>query len=710
METRSLLLSITVATVLASASAATAQDAAPDTNEWTCSKCPFDKGYRSEVELGGGYVDDSAAKFGDYTGLDEDGGYVLAGAEGHATTDSGYVLSYSLSDLGLDSREASIEGGKPGRYEFGLFYDRIPHRIFDTTSTVFGGVGSRSLTLPAGWVTAGSTGGMAALDGSLRQVDVGLDRDRYGASGAFWWDQNLSFSLDYRRDERDGMRPQLAAIGSVSTELLRPVDDTTDRLDAKVRYQGSRWFAEAGYSVSIYETNAAYLSWQNPFNPMSPGAEEGQMSLAPDNDYHELSLATGWYGLPGNTTIGLTAATGKGSQDMRLLPYTVNPLIATDGLPASNLDGELSVTRFGLTVTSRPLDRLRLRGAVTYDERDNDSRQELYTSVVHTDAFLVADDRINPVYGYERTRMFGSADYEVYSGLTLGAGGEYRETDRTGTAREVKSEQLADGWGRVQYRPNQYLNLVVKGGAEEREPDRYDTNVADLYGQNPLLRKYHMAYRYRGYGELIVNAALGKLPLSLGASAFYADDSYTRSELGLISSLDRRYALDLTWTINEKFTAYLNGGQEKIDSTTLGSSSFAAPDWRGEVQDEFTTWGGGLAARFGEKARLDLGYTRAEGDSDTTIRGVAAGAFPTVTSELDSFQADFTYGWSERLDLVFGWRYESFDSDNWAWSGIEPDTLATILSLGADPYEYDVNYVTASFRYYFGPRRVSLPE
>jgi MtrB/PioB family decaheme-associated outer membrane protein len=368
------------------------------------------------------------------------------------------------------------------------------------------------------------------------------------------------------------------------------------------------------------------------------------------------------------------------------------------------------VTRLGLTVTSRPLDRLRLRGAVTYDERDNDSRQELFTSVVHTDAFLVADDRINPVYGYERMRVFGSADYEVYSGLTLGAGGEYRETDRTGTAREVKSEQLADGWGRVQYRPNQYLNLVVKGGAEEREPDKYDTGVGDLYGQNPLLRKYQMAYRYRGYGELIANATLGKLPLSLGASAYYADDSYTLSRLGLISGLDRRYAVDLTWTVNEKVTAYLNGGQEKIDSTTLGSSSFAGPDWRGEVEDEFTTWGGGLTARFGEKARLDLGYTRAEGDSDTTIRGVAGGAFPTVTSELDSFRADLTYGFSERLDLVFGWRYESFDSDDWAWSGIEPDTLGTILSLGADPYEYDVNYVTASFRYYFGPRKVSLPE
>ena len=710
MENRSLLLSIAVASVLAAAGAAYAQDAAPDTSEWTCSKCPFDKGYRSAVEVGAGYVDDSSAKFGDYTGLDEDGGYVLASAEGHAAYESGYAVSYELTDLGLDSREARIEGGRQGQFEYALFYDRIPHTIFDTAETVFGGVGSSHLVLPTGWVPAGTTGGMTALDDSLRSVDVRLDRDRYGASGAYWWGQNLSFSLDYRRDERDGIRPQLAAIGSVSTELLRPIDDATDRLDAKVRYQGAYWFGEVGYSGSIYDTKAAYLRWDNPFNPMVPGAEAGQMALAPDNDYHELFLSAGWLGLPGNTAITLSAATGKGSQDIGFLPYTLNPLVATDDLPIANLDGEMSVKRMDVTLTSRPMERLRLRGTVAYDERDNDSKQATFTSIVHTDAFPVAEDRVNPAYGYERTRVFGSADYRVYDELTVGLGGEYRETDRTGTAREVKSETLVDGWGRIQYRPNGLLNFVVKGGAEERDPDKYDTGVAAGNGQNPRLRKYYMAYRYRSYGEFMANATLGQLPLTLGASAYYGDDSYTQSDLGLVAGLDRRYALDLTWTVNEKVTAYLNAGQERVDAKTLGSSTFSTADWRGDVEDEFTTWGAGLTARIGEKSRLDLHYTRAEGESDTTISGVNAGAFPTVESELDSLQADFTYAYSDRLDLVFGWRYETYDSEDWAWAGIAPDTLPTVLALGYDPYEYDVNYVTASVRYYFGPRKVELPE
>jgi MtrB/PioB family decaheme-associated outer membrane protein len=709
METRSLLLSFTVASVLATAGAA-AQAAAPDTSEWTCSKCPVDRGYRSNVELGAAYTDEASAKFGDYTGLDEDNGYVLADAEGKASTESGYTLSYELTDLGLDSREASIEGGKQGRYEFGLFYDQVPHRIFDTTSTVFGGVGGTALTLPAGWVPAGSTAGMTALDASLQPVDVELDRYRYGASGAFWLGQNLAFSIDYRRDEREGTRPQLAAIGSTSTELLRPVDDATDRLEARVRYQAERWFAEFGYSGSLYDTKAAQVRWDNPFNPLTPGATEGRMALAPDNDYHEVSLSAGWQGLPGNTTVAVSAATGKGTQDIGFLPYTVNPSIATDALPSQSLDGEMTVTRADLTVSSRPMDKLRLRGAVVYDERDNGTPQAAFTSIVHADTFPIDEDRTNAVYGYERLRASGSADYQVYPTVTLGLGGEFRSTDRTGTAREVASEDVLDGWGRVQWRPTGYLGLVARGGVEEREPDLYDTTVGDANGQNPLLRKYYMAYRYRSYGELLANLSLGKLPLTLGASVFYADDSYTRSDLGLVSGLDRRYALDLTWAINDKVSAYASGGREEIDSTTRGSSTFSTPDWQGDVEDEFTTVGFGLNAQFTDDLRLDLGYTYAAGGSQTVVTGVAGGAFPRVSSRLNSFEADLTYALNERVDMVLGWRYERYSSDDWALSGIEPDTLATVLSLGADPYGYEVNYVAASLRYYFGSRKVELPE
>ena len=711
METPSLLLTLAVASVLSAAGSALAETpVAPDTSEWTCSKCPFDRGYRSAVELGAAYVDDDSAKFGDYTGLDEKGGYIVAGAEGRVAEESGYVLAYELTDLGLDSREVRLEGGKQGRYDFELFYDRIPHTIWDTTATPYRGNGGQELTLPSGWVDAGSTAGMTALAGSLKSVDVGLDRDRYGAAGRFWFSDRLQVGLDYRRDERDGTRTQLGSFGSVSTEMLRPVDDATDRLDATVRYEGAKWFAQAGYSGSIYDTKAASLRWDNPFNAMVPGADVGQMALAPDNQYHEFGASAGWFGLPWNTTVALSFASGKGTQDTGFLPYTINPDVATDPLPARNLDGEVSVTRADLTLSSRPFERLRLRGALAWDERDNETRERAWTSIVHTDLLEVTDDRVNPVYGYERLRLTGSADFSVFDTLSLGVGGEYRETDRKGTPQEVRSEEQIDGWGVVQYRPAGWLGFVLKGGAKERTRDEYDLGVAAANGQNPRMRLYNMAYLYRSYGELMVDVSLGNLPLTLGASAFYGDDSYNFSVIGIGSGLDRRYAVDLTWAINEKVSAWVTGGQEKVDIRSYGSSVFGDPDWESFVQDDFTNYGGGFRAQFADDVRLEVSYTRAEGDSDTRITGVSAGSFPTVSSTLDSLRADFSYGLTPQMDLAFTWRHERYDSDDWAYAGIDPATLPTVLALGADPYDYSVNYIGASVRYYFGPRKLALPE
>ena len=707
MNKRSTTLTLAVASVLLAAVAARAQEApapaAPDPSTWTCKKCPFPKGYDGSAELGGGYVSDDSAAFGDGTGLDEEGGYVVANAEGQALYDSGYALSYELRNLGLDSREARLDGGKQGSYDFSLFYDRVPRRITDTAQTIYGGLGGSDLTLPPGWVTGGSTSLMPGLDANLRTVDVGFDRDRYGAAGNFWLGHNVVFGLDYKHDERDGTRPMLGSFGSVSTQFLRPISDATDRLTASARYEGSRWFAQVGYYASIYNNDASRLRWGNAFNAFLPGGDAGQMALEPDNDYQEIALTAGMHGLPLNTVIGLSAAAGEGTQDAGFLPYTINPNLATDALPRGNLDGKVKVNRADLTISMRPLDRLRLRGAVAWDERKNDTSQDLYTSIIHTDLFPVAD-RVNPVYGYERLRLTGSADFDIYRDLTVGVGGEYKTIDRKGTPQETRSEDTTDGWGRVQYRPNGYLGFVLKGGIEERDPGKYDTTVATGLDQNPLMRKYELAYRYRSYADFLANVAVGTLPLTLGMNAFYADDSYLQSNLGMISGIDSRYGVDLTWAVNEKVSAYASAGQEKMASRRKNSSTFSFADWRGDVKDDFQTYGAGVHARLAEDLSLNLDYTYARGNTDTTIVGVSAGAFPTVTSRLDSFKADFTYGLSKRTDVVFTFWHEKLSSADWAIQGIEPATLPTVLALGYDPNNYSVNYVTASIRYYFKPR------
>ncbi len=695
-------LSLAVAAALLATTAATAQETAPapDPTNWACSKCPFPKGYVSTAQIGGGYVDEASAKFGDYTGLDEDGGYVVAGADGQAALESGYRLDYSLQDLGLDSRSVTIEGGRQGAYEFGLAYDRVPHRIADTGETIFRG--SDQLALPAGWVRAGSTSGMSALAASLRGVDAGYDRDRYGVFGRYFAGDAWSVELDYRRDERSGSRSRFASFGSVSNEMLRPVEDATDRVEAKLRYQAARWFAQVGYYGSIYDTQAAAVRVENPFNAFVAGADAGQLALEPDNSYNEFAASVGWFGLPWQTSVTLSAAIGQGTQDTSFVGYTLNPNLVVDALPFTNLDGDVSVTRADVAVSMRPLDRLRLRGTVAYDERDNDSRQGTFTSIVHTDLFSIGEDRVNPAYGFERTRAYGSADYLVYDDLTVGVGGEWRQTDRTGTRQEVMGEEVLDGWGRAQFRPSGYLGFVVKGGVEERDPDRYDADLGlAQFGQNPLLRKFDQAYRYRAYGELLANVAVGSLPVSLGLSTYYGDDSYLQSDLGLVSGLDRRYGIDVNWAVSEKLSAYGSLTREKIDSKTKNSSVFDASDWTGRMQDDYETYGAGIIARVSDRLRVNLDYTFTDGKQRAVVSGVGGGRFPPVTTQLSSLAADVSYGFTPRADVVLTWRYEKLETEDWSFRA-DPVVLPTLLGLGVDPYNYDVNYVTLSLRYRFG--------
>ena len=143
---------------------------------------------------------------------------------------------------------------------------------------------------------------------------------------------------------------------------------------------------------------------------------------------------------------------------------------------------------------------------------------------------------------------------------------------------------VARGFG-----PSSCWVFVVKGGVEERDPDRYDVSVAAFGQRNPLMPQVQPGVRIAtAYGELLANVAVGSLPLSLSANVHYGDDSYLQSDLGLVSGhLDRDYGVDLNWTVNEKIAAYATLGREKMDSRTVGSSTFTVA----EVEDDFETYG-----------------------------------------------------------------------------------------------------------------------
>ena len=671
-----------------------------DTSEWKCEYCPFDDGYRADVDAGVLYVSDDAARFGNGTGLDEKGAYVDLSGTGRYLKD-GTEVSWYAEDLGTSSRVLNISGGRPGKFELGLDYSELPYRLFDSTSTVFASTGSRVLSLPANWVAAGTTAGFTALDASLVPVNIEKDRQIIEFGARYLPTSKVKLYADYSRQQRDGVSVMSGSRFTQGAFLPRPVDDYTDQINAGVRFSVGSLNLGLAYFGSFYRNDVDSLTWDNPFTT-APGAEQGRLALEPDNDFQQLSL-TGIYRTAAlNTVFAFSTALGQGEQNGAFLPYTINPTLPTTVLPSASLDGQVDTSNYALTITSRPYKRTNIRFSYRYDERDNQTPVSMWSRVI-TDTFPTGGAEANVPYSFERAKLNLSASLRLFDTVKVSAGYDRTELDRD--FQEVASQTEDNGWGKIRWRPTSYLEASFRGGAATREIDEYDTDVAISLGQNPLMRKYNLAYRYREFAEFTLLASMPQRPVSVGVSYLFADDSYSKSELGITDSEENRISVDFNWAVSDKASLYLNAGSESIDATQLGSETLLGPTWQATHEDAFTHYGGGFRiVELSEKVDVTLDYTHSDGETEILFegQGVSNVPLPKLESAMDSLRLTMNYEMSERMDFILGLRYERFETADWALDGVQPDTIPVVLTMGADSYDYDVWVVGIGVRYRIG--------
>lgn len=676
-----------------------ASHAQVDTSSWVCQYCPFDKGYRAEYDAGASHVSDDALRYGNATGYDEKGAYVELGGTGRYANE-GTEVSWWASDLGLASRTLELTVERPGTLSVNLGYRSIPYRLFDSTRTVYA-IGNDTLTRPSTWTPASTTGGMSDLDAALHPVNIESDRDILDFGLSYRLTSNIKVHADYQRQQRDGIRIASAGGYTQAQFLPRRIDDYTDQVDTGVAFDLGNLDVSLGYYGSFYGNRVDYVRWDHLFTPFSSDGV-GRTATEPDNQFQQFVLSGVFRTDLLNTLVAFSAATGTGKQDMNLLPYTVNPDLNSPALPVTALDGKVDTGNYAFTLTSRPLAKARIKLAYRHDERDNRTPVLTWTRVI-TDTFVTNDAEENIPWSYRRSRLNLSATYSLFDTLTASAG--YDRSDIERDFQEVADQTEKSSWGKLRWRPTAYLEATFKGGDALREVDDYDTSVAASFDQNPLMRKYYLAYRYREFAELALSASLPERPLSVGMTYLYADDSYSKSELGMTASQERRYSFDFSWGLSENSTLYLTAGNEAIEATQVGSESFAGPTWTADHDDEFTHFGGGVRLTgLGEKADLTLDYSHGSGETEILYSGmsVAPEALPKLDSTLDSLNLTLRYAWSDRLSTDFVLRWDSFETSDWALDGVLPDTIPSILGSGATSWDYDIWAFGVSFRYLTG--------
>jgi MtrB/PioB family decaheme-associated outer membrane protein len=666
----------------------------------------------SDIELGIGYVADDAYFFGRYNGLQTEGPYVVGDIDARQFSEDGRYWSIRGTNLGLESRYLRLEGGKQGRHSFFLEWDELPNYMNNTVVTPFLGVGSDNLTLPSGFILS------EPLTPQF-PFELQTKRERIKVGAGFVAKQRWLFDIDFSHENKQGVKSIGGATATgtttninqtVTTSLLpEPVDYDTNQVNAILTYAGDQGQVDLKYHASFFDNNYDSLTWQNPF-PTTTTA--GSLALAPDNEFHQLSL-TGAYTLPYRSRITAVASMGRMTQNQQFQDYTINSGIATTDLPSTSLDGEVWVLNGQLKLASRPVNKLRLNADLVYDERDNQTPVNTYGYIM-LDGLPRSGTQNNP-YSYKKGTFKLDANYRFNAISSLRGGYKYNTIERSQfqAGREETDENTL--FAKFKIKPHATVDFELYGEAGSRDGSDFDSQGY----QDPLMRKYNLADRDRTKAGALINY-MATDKLFFGLRGDYSEDDYTDTQIGLTEATQPSATFDVSYTPIANLTTYgyytwqnITSSQNGNDVTQLGSGpgGGAIPTtgpWQADFDDEFNTVG--IGGKWSGLGKWDLGadvvYTKAVGQilMNSENPTVFEDQFPDTLSEMISLKLYTDYHYSKRLSYKLGYWYEEYVADNWAVDDLEPyqpGAVTNTLLLGEQTMDYEVRVFTVSATYRF---------
>jgi MtrB/PioB family decaheme-associated outer membrane protein len=685
-------LRLAITALLASPAAAVLADAppAPDTSNWKCESCPFYAGYDADVTAGAIVPGEANAPFGRYTGIDQDKTYVDLDAHGDWRTAAGDYAHYELDDLGLDSRTGRITLGQDGHYSVALSYAGQPNRIYDATVTPYLG-GGGSLTLPSGWVAAGTPAGMSALAASLHGVDIGTLRKNFGLEARWLVGGGWSVFGSAKREDKTGTEILGASFLTQAVQLPAPVNYTTDTFEVGTAWSDAKRSLRFTLSDSNFKDDTAALYFQNPYLPLVPSAMTGAIALPPNNEARVANFTASTV-LPFNSSASLAAGYTKLTQDQALLPPSTLPGAVSPG----SFDGDVTLQHYALTLGSRPVPGLNLHGRASYDERNDDSTPMTITQIV-TDVAPGATVTTQN-YDYTRWRFDGGADYRLWRWLTIGIGADRTQVDRT--QQVVRDTADGETFGHLRLTPWSMLVINLKGGVATRDVRGIDLALLPPL-ENPLIMMFNLAPLYREFFELGATVS-PTATISLGLQGSWSDDFYRHTVIGLVSGRQRRLEATFGWTPTEALSFYADGGYEARQTVQDGEFSAASAEWQALINDRY--WNASAGGRYTHgrfEASVDYSHATSGGETDVGTIGLLGG-FPELSTRYDSLRLGVGYHFTPALTVRLRYVYQNYASADWALDNVGPATLGNLLSLGAPAAAYNVNLVALSFNYRFG--------
>ena len=720
---------------------------------------------QSKIEIGAGSTNDNSFATGNYPGLDKKGTFAIGNIDlrgdqysyGNSADDK-TRWRLTGTNLGLSSRSLVGEYGRQSAYRISFGYDELPKRTADNYQTPFLGAGSANLFLPAGFVRGSDTSRMNTLATSLQSFDVEAKRKRAEISLRYWLSREWELRASWRNDQQDGTKIRGAEFGSNggnprSVLIPEPINSSTQLIDASLAFSGDDHRFTLAYHGSLFKNNISALTWQNPYTsaPWVGGVTglaanfpllNGQIGVAPDNQFHQFS-ASGSYDFSTSTRVTLTGSRGRMSQNEAFLPYSINPGLATTGLPRNSLNGLVETTFLNARLAMRPVRNLSLSASLRYEDRHNKTPLSEFI-YIGGDIQLQpqpgsSSDRIrtNLPRSRRQTQMTLDADYRLSAMTAVKAGWDIDSVKRTFAEVERATEntyriELRQGsmgpwtatasFALLVRRGTQYLynlpylasytstsfisNLVAANGC---------VVLIDCIRNGPLQNKFYMADRDRERTRIMVGFLPNSL-LSLQARVDVNRDQYPKSQYGITGANSWSASADLGLVFSDDFTATFFYSAEdqrsrersrQIFSFDAAGTNSADTDWVNQFVDKTSSIGFGLRYKnlLGDKLELGVDAIAVRGRTpiSTTVGPATpaaqnpALALPDLRAHSDNLNLSARYVMDRRSTLRLNYFYRRLNSADWAYEQMNAATLTSVIGTNQTPARYQIHGVSAAY-------------
>ena len=555
-------------------------------------------------------VDNSSAKFGEYNGLNRQGGYVnggfvVKGGSGYTQNEAGETARWSATgeNLGLSSRSANISGGDQGSWSVGVNFDQLQHNFSNTYQTPYQGtMGGNSFTLPSNFYDAGKGISNTATVPNVITNDSqtwGISSTRYNTTleGKAIIDKNSNISVEYNHLLQTGAK--LGAVSSAKQSLTPPVpnnganldgtailpmptNSTTDTVNVAYNWVGQDANFSASYFGSFFQNNVNNVTFA-PFmtSATSPATLNSAtpmqtLSVAPSNVLNQINF-NGGYAIAPKTKMTGNFSISQNSQNDGYSGTYDSFMVKAGTLPTSSLNGLVNNSHADLRVTDQSFQDLTLTALAKFDERDNLTQSNLY-QFYSVDGYATTTKigyQPNAPVSNKQTQLLVGGDYRLTKdqkiGLTLAnnnvnrwcnqygqTGTQYASSANCVTATSSNENKADLGY---KLKVSEDLNLKAGLGYSNRKSQFNNTvyaampetpaqiNAGDIRGFYPFFEASRIQYLAKAGLNWQASEAL---ILSLGGK--YTNDLYPDSTYGVQNGNSWSLNLDGTYAYSEMGT------------------------------------------------------------------------------------------------------------------------------------------------------------